>query len=491
MFKKSEKETVQENETKLKEETKEKKKRTPQQKKKTRRIIIFSILGVLILYIVINSYIASHTPMTVFVSKLTKGNIEQTVNTSGTVSSLESKVYFAPIDGIIGDVVIKKGDAVKSGDVLYLYDETDLNEAIEQANLKIQQADGSYNKSLQENSRIASNLNEALATLPVLEDQIAFAENYIDQIEKRIEDKKAAISHEGALLQISLIDWRDQPNSDEYINLQKQVQENEYQQQHNKDIEAWQEELEDANEILDEIKTMKSEMKSQKNSSKDNVMTSGGKQELQAGHESTVSELSSTLEDYEGVKGGITADFNGVITDMSAISGSTVTKGTQMLKLESTEDVVMEVNLSKFDLENIKVGQAATITVNGNTYTGKVDHINKMAEVNQSGASVVAALIKIDNPDENIVLGLEGKASVLVGEASDVLLIGNGLINYDSEGAFVYTVDNGIVTKKHIVLGLVNDILSEVKEGLSTEDDVIVADTEFLEEGIEVMTVAQ
>ena len=45
-------------------------------------------------------------------------------------------------------------------------------------------------------------------------------------------------------LQISLLDWQDQPDSDEYMNLQKMVQENNYEQSHNKEIEGWESELE-------------------------------------------------------------------------------------------------------------------------------------------------------------------------------------------------------------------------------------------------------
>ncbi len=59
-------------------------------------------------------------------------------------------------------------------------------------------------------------------------------------------------------MQISLIDWQDQPDSDEYQNLQKLVQLNNYEQQNNEQIKSWQDELEVYNDMLSEYKEYRS-----------------------------------------------------------------------------------------------------------------------------------------------------------------------------------------------------------------------------------------
>lgn len=468
---------------------KEKKLKTPAQKKRIRKIVIWSVIAVLVAVIVFGMTKAANAPMSVNVSKPQRGSICQKVNTGGDVVSLEKKTYFAPITGVLSEVRVNVGDAVKAGDILFTYDENEIAKAREQIDYKKKISDGNYNNSLQSNGRIYSNLNESLTKLPIYEEQVAFAENYIKELEKRIEDKKSALSKEGMQLQISLIDWADEPMSEEYENLQKLVQQNQYEQVHNEDLVALQNELSEANKILSDIKNKQSEMKSVKSANKDAVMTKGAKEELVATHESTILELDEQLADFDSVNGGITAEFDGVVTEVSAVEGGSVQEGTSLLKLESTEKCVVKVQLSKYDLESVVLGQKAELTMNSNTYSGTVSHINKVAELSQSGATVVSAQISIDNPDENIILGLEAKASILIGQDEDALLISNGYINYDTEGAFVYVVDNDTVSKKRIELGYVDDVNSQVISGLEGNESIITEGYDNLEEGQNVLAV--
>lgn len=468
---------------------KEKKQRTPEQKKKRRRIVIGVILGLIVIYIVAGKIIAANTPPVVFTSSATTGDIVQSIDVSGTIGSLDKKTYYAPVEGQAGRVEVALGDYVNRGDVLFYYDEETLNKSVEAASLKKAAADGSYNKSIESNNRIVSHLSEALTNLPVLDEQIPFAENYIKELENKIENKKASLSYEGTMLNISLLDYS--PISEEYVELQKRIQENQYEQQHNKEIRDLQDELDEANKILNDLKTLKSEMKSQKSSSQDSTMSKGAKEELEATHDSSVNEIEDNLEKYEEVKDGVAADFDGVVTKITVAEGAPIAKGAELVTLESMENVVVTVKFTKFDLETVKEGMEATITVNGQTYDGTLSHINKMAETNQSGATVVSAQIKIDNPDENIVLGIDGKAVLKVGEANGVVLVDNELVNYDVDGACVYMVKDGIVTKVHITIGLSNDTQTQVLEGVSEGDQLIADLPDGVTEGMKVTAIAQ
>lgn len=468
---------------------KEKKQRTPEEKKKRRRIVIGVIVAVIVLWIVISNIIAANTPPVVYTTAATKGDIVQSIDASGPIKSLDKAVVYAPVEGKVGDVNVAVGDFVTEGTVLFTYDEETLNKSIETTTLKKSATDGGYNKSIESNNRVVSKLSEALTNLPVLDEQIPFAENYIDELEKKIEDKKAALSYEGAMLNVSLLDYS--PYDEEYVELQKRIQENAYEQQHNKELRDMQEELEDANKILNDLKTLKSEMKSQKSGSQDSTMTKGAKEELEANYEMSVAEIEETLEAYEDVKGGVTAEFDGVVTKLNTIKGAPISKSTELVTIESMENVVVEIKLTKFDLETLSEGMEAAVTINGKDYTGKLSHINKMAETNQSGSTVVGAQIKLDNPDDNIVLGIDGKAQIKVGEAKDAILVANELVNYDVDGAFVNMVIDGIVTKVHVTIGLSDDVNTQILEGVSEGDQIIAELPDMVTEGMTVTAIAQ
>ena len=325
-------------------------------------MIAGGIIALLVIFVAVSKAIANSAPPIVMVSNPQKGEISQTIDISGTIKSLDKKIYYSLIDGMISDVNVMSGDAVKKGDILFTYDAEKLEKSLTMAELKKSAADGSYDKSLQSNGKNGAKLSEALTNLSILDEQVEFAQNYVDDLQKKIDDKKASLSYEGAMLQVSLLDYS--PASEEYMELQKRIQENAYEQQYNSQIRDWQDELTAATRILNDLKADQSEMKSQKKAAQDSEMTSGAKAELEANHESTVMELNENLDNLSEVQGGVPAEFDGVITKLGINEGGVVSKGAEVLVLESLENVVVEVSLTKADMENVSIGQTATITIN-------------------------------------------------------------------------------------------------------------------------------
>ena len=482
---------------KKKKEQKEKKKKEKKPldraaKKKRRRIILCSLLGVVIVFFAVSKVFGSSGPQTfVMTTGAITGEIEQTISTSGTVTTETTKSYFSDVDVKIGDVAVAAGDAVKAGDVLISYDAEDLATKTTLAQLKIQSNQGNYNNSVQSNGQKWGDLNEANVNISVLDQQIADTEAYITNLENKIEQKKSDLAYEGALLQISLLDWQDHPDSDEYMNLQKLVQLNSYEQQNNAEVKGWEDELAVYNKMLSDYKEYRSEMKSQKSSAEAGRMTSGARQELEADNQTKGIEASDSLESLQAAANGVVAEFDGVVTEVNAVEGGTVATGSQLLKLESTQDVMVRVTVTKYDLDKIAVGQNAKVTIGSQEYEGKVTKINKMAEQNNSGASVVGTEIKITNPDSEVILGVEAKVIISTAQEKDVVLIPVTAVNVDMEGEFVYVVQENILVKKRITTGISSDTMVQVTEGLSEGEQVVTDVTANLMEGMAVATMSQ
>ena len=161
--------------------------------------------------------------------------------------------------------------------------------------------------------------------------------------------------------------------------------------------------------------------------------------------------------------------------------------GTQLLKLESTEDVMVKISVTKYDLDKIALGQKAVVTIGGKEYEGQVSKINKMAEKNASGAAVVGTEIKILNPDSDVFLGVEAKVIISTAQETDAVLVPTGAVNVDMEGEFVYVVENNILVKKPIITGISSDTMVQVVEGLAEGEQLVTDVTTNLEEGMTVM----
>lgn len=471
---------------------KEKKPLDKAAKKKRRRIILGCIAGVLVILIIINKVAGANSPsVAVPTVAASTGEIEQVINTSGTVQTKETKSYFSNVGAKIGKVFVEAGDAVKKGDLLISYDTDSLNQELELAKLQAQSTEGGYQNSVQSNNEKLGDLSEATVNLEVLDQQIADTEAYIKNLEAKIEKKKSDLAYQGTLLQISLLDWQDHPDSEEYMNLQKQVQLNSYEQQNNKEIKGWQDELSVYNDMLADYKEYRSEMKSQKSSAEAGKLTAGAKEQLEADNQTKEIEQQTSLENLEAAENGITAEFDGVVTQIDATEGQVAANGSQILKLESTEDVAVRITVTKYDLDKIKIGQSAKVTIGSKEYQGEVSKIDKMAEKNNSGATVVGTEIKITNPDSDVILGVEAKVVISTAREENVIIVPVTAVNVDVDGEFVYTVENNVLLKKPVQTGISSDTYVQITEGLSEGEQVVTEVSSGLTEGMMVLAMPE
>jgi len=196
----------------------------------------------------------------------------------------------------------------------------------------------------------------------------------------------------------------------------------------------------------------------------------------------------SAEELVEAAKKGICADFNGVVTKVSVVEGATTALGTELFTLQNTDKVDVTVNISKYDYDKVKEGQSAQITLAGKTYEGEVIKISHAATQNEKGASLIAADVRIKNPDENIFLGVDAKVTIQAQNAENVVVLPSEVVNIGKNGSFCYVLKDGVITRKDITTGVSSDDYVEVTEGIEADEQVI-RDIGSLQEGMTVQAV--
>ncbi len=508
-------------------EMKPKKEKTPMdkaKKKKIRRRVIAGVLVVLVVaFFVRNSMIAKNAAPMVTTVAATTGDVEQILSTGGTVKSDETRTYFAPLSVEVGEVMVSTGDTVKKGDVILTFDEKALSQEKQAAEYRLASNEGGYESSVHKNNEYVADLSEANRNLPVLEQQIADNEKLLDELNRKIEEKKAGWNYNGTNLNVSVMEWQSIIAQDEealadlkekeakgelndydedeikemyneaeiklandreiLLNLQIQTQYNGYEEVNNKEVRDLQRQAKDVEELIASYKEYQAEMKSQKASSESGVLDEGGKVKLEA--DTALEKLTNQekLDAIAKVENGLKADFGGVVTELEAIAGQPPTESGKLVTIESTEKVYVRLSVSKYDLEKIAVGQKADVDIAGKTYEGTVSKIDGMATQNNSGAMVVGVDINIDDPDENIFLGVEAKVYVHMAKAEGVVTVPLEVINSDREGDFVYVEENGVVAKRRVTTGITSDSSIEVKEGLSEGENVVMANGMEFEDG--------
>ncbi|MCR4851468.1 MAG: efflux RND transporter periplasmic adaptor subunit [Lachnospiraceae bacterium] len=413
-----------------------------------------------------------------------KGNIEKIIEVNGNVVSNETASYYSKINGKIAKINYKVGDVVKKGDVIVSYDTDEIERMIALTDYSYQEAIGNYDSIIQAGGRSAGLYSEAKTTLADLDNKIALTQQVIDITKNNLIEKKAALANEGANLQISVIDWADQPNSEEYENLQKEIASNAVAQQFAPEIVSMQENLDALTEQLTSYKELKSQMISQKATGYAGLLTEGTKEQVEAAKASNEISTQNTIDRYEEALGGIKAEFNGVITSIGVSENETVGDGSFLFTIESSEDVVVKVNVNKYDIVDMEEGQQAVASIKNKDYTGKVTRIEHMT--GQGESANVGVEISLDQPDDSIILGLETKAKVTTASLENEITIPLDALGMDAEGNYVFVLNDKKAQLRRIEVGIKNDDYAQVVSGIDENEIIIWNDEAELSDGMDV-----
>lgn len=548
-------------------EKKEKKEKTPltqEQRKKRRKRIIFGAIAVATAAaIVLPRLFAPEVLPVVNVVEVGKGEVEQTIEGSGTVKSEKVKTYFSPVSATIEAFDLKVGDMVEAGEILLTYNETELNQLYRQAELTGSAANYSYLDAINKDNENVSEYQRSSAALEVIESQLEEEKDESDHVQDRIEE----YSEKQADVQLRISEQQvissnaqakiDQANQDKKeaedlkASVDEQLKEQEQEEQQKpaegggtpkegitpeeaekqkadadviianadkviaeqkvirdkaleklngeqKELEEikeklsdYQERLEDSGENLQELQTDKAKEQGIRDSSDAAILSNEAKQQLAANNSLSSLNAQMTKEDISAGKSGIKAEFSGVVTEVSAVSGGPAAKGGSLFRVASNENVIVDMSVTRYDLEKLEVGQSAEITLAGKSYTGTVSKLSRLAAANEKGTPFVSAEIHVENPDENIYLGLEAKVKVNGHKEEDVIVVPLEAVNTGKDGNFCYIVENGIVVKKEVETGLASATMVEIKTGLQAGDKVIRSGIEIVEEGMKVTAVEE
>ena len=144
-----------------------------QKKKKNKKVIILcSILAVVVLSAVAYMIFKPEEKLAVSTVEVTKQTINETLDTTGTVSTASEKSY-ALIDKVkVKSVNVKVGDTVKAGDVLATFDVSSLETALNEKENNYQKALAAYNKAKNESSSASKKISSTKKQISELEKQI-------------------------------------------------------------------------------------------------------------------------------------------------------------------------------------------------------------------------------------------------------------------------------------------------------------------------------
>lgn len=184
----------------------------------------------------------------------------------------------------------------------------------------------------------------------------------------------------------------------------------------------------------------------------------------------------------------ITSPISGTIIEKDAKQGDALTSGSTLCVIYDLSYLEMVINVDELQIGALSVGQKVQITADAvadKTYVGTVTRVS-MKGSSSGGTTTYPITIRIDNTD-GLRPGMNANAEIVVAEANNALVVPNAavirggyvLVSKKSPSAANAVEDmdapEGYVYVK-VETGVSDDSYTEIKSGLQ-EDDTVAYDT--------------
>lgn len=200
----------------------------------------------------------------------------------------------------------------------------------------------------------------------------------------------------------------------------------------------------------------------------------------------------------------ITAPISGTIIEKDAKQGDAMTSGTTLCIIYDLSYLEMQINVDELQISSLTVGQKVQITadaVQSKTYIGTVTRVSMKGTAN-GGTTTYPVTIQLDDID-GLRPGMNANAEIVVAEANNVLTVPNAaivrgnyvLVTQDSPSASnadeTMTAPDGYVYVP-VQTGVSDDDYTEITSGLKDSDTIAydptsVASDSYYDDGSSMM----
>lgn len=168
-----------------------------QKKRKNKKIIILcSVLAVVVLTAVAYMIFKPEEKLAVSTVEVTKQTINETLDTTGTVSTASEQSFTLMNKVKVKTVNVKEGDVVKAGDVLATFDVSSLETALNEKENNYEKALAAYNKAKDSSSSASGKINST-------KKQIAELEKKIETLKTKTSTTKPSSTKNGSGVKVS------------------------------------------------------------------------------------------------------------------------------------------------------------------------------------------------------------------------------------------------------------------------------------------------
>ena len=172
----------------------------------------------------------------------------------------------------------------------------------------------------------------------------------------------------------------------------------------------------------------------------------------------------------------ITAPFGGTVSAIYSKAGDQVLSGSQAIRIDDASRLLIDTRVSETDINKIHIGQPVILTFDSipdREYRGQVIEVPAVGQEIQDLLSF-NVVVEIEDADELIRPGMTAKASYVIDDLQDVLLVPNRALRLSQGERVVYVLRDGEIVSIPVSLGIASDLYTQVLEEDIQAGDLIV-----------------
>ena len=187
----------------------------------------------------------------------------------------------------------------------------------------------------------------------------------------------------------------------------------------------------------------------------------------------------------------VEAPFDGVVTKKLLNEGevsSLWAYNWEVLEIMNLSKIKVECEVSEKWKARLREGMETVITVDAypeEKFKGKITTINPLVDPQQRTFRVK---IRIPNPERRLTAGMFARIKMVLEVREGVLIIPEKEIVERPDGHFIFVVQDGVVKRRKISLGINEGEWVEVTEGLKEGEMIVIEGSHRLQDGYQVET---
>jgi HlyD family secretion protein len=383
-----------------------------------------------------------------------KRDLTVSITTTGTVKSAESRTITSALTKTeLSSVSVEVGDTVSAGQVVAVFDETDIKTNIERMEEKISVSEQTDAINAQSTDR------EYLYTYSAQTDTYTEAQTAVEDALVKLYDACDAYGDAKKVRQAA----EDNGGTEAEITQLKNAEYSAYTAEKNA-----QDAYDDA--LLSQAKTTKSVANTLQGTDEDYLKSS-----LTEGD--STEELKEQLEDLQTNLENciVTAPIGGVVTSLSVKTGDTYIEG-DMMTIQNCDTYTVSAQIDEYDISDLKEGMEVVIKTDAtrdDELKGVISFVSPTATASTGSSTSATYEVTVDilTEDDRLKLGMTAKLSIIVDEAKGVFTVPYDAISTNAEGeSVIYTPEatqQGIVVEVGMESDYYTQIISdEIYEGM-------------------------